>query len=132
MGDEALRTVAGIIKKSVRTIDHVARYGGEEFAVGLVGADAKGAEQMAERIRKTVEKSPVTVGKISFSCTLSIGSATLLPGGERKEDIIARADAALYHAKRTGRNRLCLHEQLTEAERTAAVKAAVITSPAPG
>lgn len=132
VGDEALRTVAGIIKKSVRTIDHVARYGGEEFAVGLVGADEKGAEQMAERIRKTVEKTPVTVGKTTFSCTLSIGAATLMPGGERKEEIIARADAALYHAKRSGRNRVCLHEQLTDTERAAAVKAAEISSPTPG
>jgi diguanylate cyclase (GGDEF)-like protein len=130
VGDEALRTVAGIVKRSVRAIDYVARYGGEEFAVGLVGADGRGAEQMAERIRKTVEKTPVTAGRTTFSCTLSIGASTLRTG-ERKEGLIARADAALYHAKRTGRNRICLHEQLTEAERAAAGKAAETASAAP-
>lgn len=132
VGDEALRTVAGIVRKSVRAIDHVARYGGEEFAVGLVGADEKGAEQMAERIRKTVEKTPVTAEKSAFFCTLSIGAATLRPEGERKEGIIARADAALYHAKRSGRNRVCPHEKLTETERAAAVKASEVPTPAPG
>lgn len=130
VGDEALRTVAGIVKRSVRAIDHVARYGGEEFAVGMVGADGRGAEQMAERIRTSVERAAVTSGKTVFSCTVSIGAATLRLGEERKEDLIARADAALYHAKRNGRNRLCRHEDLPEEERAGATRCPGPASPA--
>jgi diguanylate cyclase (GGDEF)-like protein len=129
VGDIALKTVAGIVRKSVRNIDFVARYGGEEFAVGMVGADSKDAEQTAERIRKSVENTPVTAGKNTFSCTLSIGAATLKPGREKREDLLGRADVALYHAKRTGRNRISLHENLTEADAQAAIKQAGAPSP---
>lgn len=115
-GDVALKTVAGIVKNSVRAIDYVARYGGEEFAVGMVGADHKGAGQMAERIRKAVENTTIRAGKDVFSCTLSIGTATLNVGVERKEDLIGRADAALYHAKRSGRNRVSIHERIQAEE----------------
>jgi diguanylate cyclase (GGDEF)-like protein len=126
VGDVALKTVSGIIKKSVRTIDFVARYGGEEFAVGLVGADRKGAEQMAERIRKTVENTPVTAGKHTFPCAVSIGAATLNLGREQKKDLIERADQALYHAKRSGRNRVVIHEDLSEADIQAKTAGAAI------
>lgn len=112
VGDVALRTVAGIIRKSVRTIDFVARYGGEEFAVGLVGADSAGAEQMAERIRKTVEITRITSGAHSFPCTISIGVATARNAREKREELITRADNALYHAKRSGRNRVSIAERL--------------------
>jgi len=110
----------------VRTIDFVARYGGEEFAVGLVGADRKGAEQMAERIRKTVENTPVTAGKHTFPCAVSIGAATLNLGREQKKDLIERADQALYHAKRSGRNRVVIHEDLSEADIQAKTAGAAI------
>jgi diguanylate cyclase (GGDEF)-like protein len=129
IGDVALKTVAGIVKKSVRNIDFVARYGGEEFVVGMVSADSKDADQTAERIRKSVENTLITSGKHAFKCTLSIGVATLKPGREKKEDLLGRADIALYHAKRTGRNRVSLYENLTEADTQTAQKQAGAASP---
>lgn|GEM_PF-905387 len=115
VGDIALKSVAGIIRKQARTIDFVARYGGEEFAIGMLGSDSAGAHLMAERIRETVEKTAIIAGDRSFFCTLSIGIATLLKSGEKREGLIARADAALYHAKHSGRNRVCLHEDIIKA-----------------
>jgi diguanylate cyclase (GGDEF)-like protein len=111
VGDVAIKAIAGIIRKSARTIDYVARYGGEEFAVGMVGAGSDGAFRMAQRIRKAVESTPIAVGRVVLKCTLSIGVATLRLGRETKEDLLKRADEALYQAKGSGRNRVCLSEQ---------------------
>jgi diguanylate cyclase (GGDEF)-like protein len=99
VGDVALKTIAGIIRKMARGIDFVARYGGEEFAVGMVGADSAGAQKTAERIRKAVENAVITAGKITLKRTLSIGVASYFPGCSKKESLIGRADQALYQAK---------------------------------
>lgn len=104
VGDVALKCVAGVIRDMARNVDFVARYGGEEFAVGMVGADAGGARQMAERIRKAVENTEITAGKINLKRTLSIGVATHRKGCNKKEVLISQADQALYHAKHSGRN----------------------------
>ncbi len=115
VGDIALKAVANVLRQTARTIDFVARYGGEEFAIGMVGADAAGARQMAERIRKTVESTVITAGAITLKKTVSIGVASHDSGCGRKETLIARADQALYHAKETGRNKVCLYSELPEA-----------------
>jgi diguanylate cyclase (GGDEF)-like protein len=112
VGDVALKSVAGIIREMARSIDFVARYGGEEFAVGMVGANSDGAKTTAERIRKTVENTAITAGNITLRCTLSIGVASYYRGCEKKETLIAEADQALYHAKRSGRNRVCLYKDI--------------------
>jgi diguanylate cyclase (GGDEF)-like protein len=114
VGDVALKGIARIIGEMARSVDFVARYGGEEFAVGMYGSDHKGAEQMAERIRKTVEQSTIASGKTTFKLTVSIGVASFIKG-YKKEDLIAKADEALYEAKRTGRNRVHLYKDTNRA-----------------
>ncbi len=109
VGDIALKNVAGTIREMARSIDFVARYGGEEFAIGMVGANSDGARTTAERIRKTVENMDITAGNVTLRCTLSIGIASYFQGCEKKETLIDQADQALYHAKRSGRNRVCLY-----------------------
>lgn len=116
VGDVALKTIAGIIREMARSIDFVARYGGEEFAVGMVGSDSDGAQKMAERIRKAVEKATITAGKIALNRTLSIGVASFFRGCKKKETLIAQADQALYHAKHSGRNRVCLYNEIGDTE----------------
>ncbi len=115
IGDVALRTVAKVISQTARSIDFVARYGGEEFAIGMVGANTKEAKIMAERIRKTVESTVISAGNITLRKTVSIGVASYYPGCGKKEVLIAQTDKALYHAKHTGRNKVCLYSDVPDA-----------------
>jgi diguanylate cyclase (GGDEF)-like protein len=108
VGDDVLRKVAAEIMKTIRNIDIPARYGGEEFAVILLGTDAKGALKMAERLRKTIMNASFSADARTFQVTISVGIATFPDGIRSKEEFIERADQALYHAKRTGRNRSIL------------------------
>jgi diguanylate cyclase (GGDEF)-like protein/PAS domain S-box-containing protein len=107
-GDECLRTVARTVADTVRRgIDHVARYGGEEFAVVLPDTGLAGARAMADRIRAAVEALhiPHRAAPVGSVVTVSIGGVSVPrpdPDGRR---LLAAADAALYRAKRDGRNR---------------------------
>jgi diguanylate cyclase (GGDEF)-like protein len=86
----------------------VARYGGEEFAVLLPGTDAAGAALVAEALREEVERlaTPHARSQVADVVTISLGSASARPDpGVDRAELIARADAALYEAKRSGRNR---------------------------
>lgn len=105
-GDFCLAHLAQTVKKMVRTEDILARYGGEEFAAILRGTDEKGAYQMAERIRKAVEKSSATFESLTIPITVSIGIASL--GQEEyagPEVFIETADQYLYQSKQSGRNK---------------------------
>ncbi len=101
-GDEALRSVAAILRKTIRPEDFCARYGGEEFAVILSALSAEEAAEIAERIRGEAEAHPFAHRQV----TLSIGAASLTDVHEEAKTLIARADAALYGAKQNGRNRV--------------------------
>lgn len=105
VGDAALKDVSDIIKKTIRNIDVPARYGGEEFAVILIGTHARGALKMAERLRKAVMKKVFSAEKKDFQITVSVGLSTSRDNIRNKEELIEVADKALYHAKKTGRNR---------------------------
>jgi diguanylate cyclase (GGDEF)-like protein len=103
-----LKKVAGIVKKTIRNIDIPARYGGEEFTVILPGTNSQGAMNMAERLRKVIMDTGFSVEGDKFTVTVSIGISTSAQGlteAKNKEELIERADKALYEAKRTGRNR---------------------------
>ncbi len=105
VGDSVLKDVSDIIKKTIRNIDVPARYGGEEFAVILIGTNARGALKMAERLRKAVMKKVFSAERKDFQITVSIGLSTRRDTIRNKEEFIEEADKALYHAKKTGRNR---------------------------
>jgi two-component system cell cycle response regulator len=105
VGDQVLGRVASILKASARKIDIVARYGGEEFAIVLEGTDRAGARQLAERIRQEVSEAQFESAKGAFSATLSLGVAVYPDDARVKQEVIARADQALYAAKHGGRNR---------------------------
>jgi diguanylate cyclase (GGDEF)-like protein/PAS domain S-box-containing protein len=102
-GDDVLRHIASLIKSSLRTGDFVARFGGEEFMALLPDTDLDGARTVAEKIRETIQDNPeATVGTV----TISIG-VTLACAADAVMDVaVRRADAALYEAKRSGRNRV--------------------------
>lgn len=107
VGDCALAHIAGIVRGMVRTSDVLARYGGEEFVMMLRNTDRAGGWQMAERIRKKVEGSPVQLESLNIPVTISLGVATLGPlqEFEAPERLIEAADRRLYRSKLEGRNR---------------------------
>lgn len=107
-GDQVIRKVAETCRSVSRGSDVVARLGGEEFAVLLPEASLAGALAYAERIREDVEALAVTApGHREARCTVSIGVAASRPEDRTEEDLLQRADEALYRAKGTGRNRVC-------------------------
>ncbi|PKM99517.1 MAG: hypothetical protein CVU78_05910 [Elusimicrobia bacterium HGW-Elusimicrobia-2] len=109
-GDRHLKSMAKIMRFILRETDFIARYGGEEFAVILPEASIEGARIAAERIRKAVENQNFGEGLRS---TVSIGIAAYPDHGVKKNDIIDKADKALYKAKGTGKNRVCVHGEKT-------------------
>jgi diguanylate cyclase (GGDEF)-like protein len=105
VGDSALQQVARILTDGVRGSDMVFRYGGEEFLALLPETDLEGATALAEMIREVASSYSFGYGENNFSLTLSIGAAALCDG-ESGNDMVARADLALYQAKKHGRNRV--------------------------
>ncbi|MCZ6619580.1 MAG: diguanylate cyclase [Gammaproteobacteria bacterium] len=107
-GNVALKKLAGILGKSVRDVDMVCRYGGEEFAVILPTTRKNGALTTAEKLRTRVERARFSGGanQPQGRVTISIGVATVPGDASNSEELIARADAALYRAKALGKNRV--------------------------
>ncbi|MCA1833462.1 MAG: GGDEF domain-containing protein [Actinobacteria bacterium] len=104
VGDRVLVEIAARIRKAVRSdLDVVARYGGEEFTVVLPETDPLGAVIVAEKIRDAVAVSPTEDG---IDLTVSVGVASCPDDGVAADSLLAAADAALYQAKRGGRDRV--------------------------
>ena len=118
-GDLVLKRFAQIASDAVRDVDYVARLGGEEFVLVLVGTDATGAAVVAERIR--VGLADVTVSDLlpEFRITASCG-ITEYQKGEPVDGTMSRADAALYRAKRAGRDRIVVADGTEQDETFAA------------
>ncbi len=103
-GDEVLRSIALSLEKELRTEDLVARYGGEEFVVLLPENNLKDASSVAERLRERIERLSVAVGQnLYVSVTISLGVAEV-HDGDSPEEVVGRADKALYLAKGAGKN----------------------------
>jgi len=111
-GDAVLCAVAARIRACARAVDHAARYGGEELAILLPHMDLEGAAEMAERLRREIEalELPLPDGR-SLSVTASAGVASLDAGTRSGRELVATADAALYRAKRAGKNRVVAAER---------------------
>jgi diguanylate cyclase (GGDEF)-like protein/putative nucleotidyltransferase with HDIG domain len=109
-GDEILKRVGNIVKSTIRTIDLAFRYGGDEFSIILPQTPIDGASKLAERIRISLESEVDTKSRF---LTCSIGIASWPTDGVLREELIQRADSALYYAKQMGGNRISLASKIT-------------------
>lgn len=112
VGDQMLQAVAHTMRACMRPMDTVARYGGEEFAIILPACQFGFGGKIAERVRKAVEDTRVQITPTrNLSVTVSIGGAYAMQWIRSTTALwAARADAQLYKAKQTGRNRVCIDE----------------------
>ena len=94
------------MQAQLRFTDVAARYGGDEFVVMLPDTPARGALEVAERIRRAIEEAPFSADTGRVPCTVSIGVASYPQDGRSIDALLARADRALYLAKEGGRNRV--------------------------
>jgi len=111
-GDEILRILSGLLQQNTRDVDTVFRYGGEEFSVIIPEVGKQEAYSMAERIRRVIQAHvfPYEEDQPVGNLTMSMGVANLPDDAEEGEGLIEMADRALYRAKQTGRNRVCLYD----------------------
>lgn len=107
-GDDVLRTLAAVVRNTVRTSDIAGRLGGEEFAVLLPETDAQAGLVMAERLRAGFAGTPARTVAGPIPYTASFGVVQRDGHGDGVEELVGRADAALYQAKRDGRDRVRL------------------------
>jgi diguanylate cyclase (GGDEF)-like protein len=104
-GDKVIQAVAEVVREQVRDTDYSGRYGGEEFVVLLPDIDSAGAMLFAERLRQRIEALLVTYENHSIPFTISLGVADLSHPTSEYQQLIERADQALYVSKQGGRNR---------------------------
>lgn len=118
VGDQVLRDISSILMKDQREVDTVARYGGEEFVMVLPETTEAGAMYVAHRLRRAVEQTKFFAGSPEAiqHLTISIGIAVFDTDAHFKRDLIEFADAALYAAKRNGRNQVVCYSELTGQE----------------
>jgi diguanylate cyclase (GGDEF)-like protein len=109
-GDAVLRTLATEMRQQVRESDLVGRFGGEEFVILLTATGAAEACQVADRIRRGACVVKVLTPDTIVGVTVSIGVAALGSHGADLFELLAAADIALYRAKNTGRDRVCLYD----------------------
>lgn len=110
-GDMILKEVSKILRKNVRNTDIAARYGGEEFAIILPETTQADAKVVADRIRRDVfhcDFPSIITGQPPLKCTISIGVAGFPLNADSKDQLIQKADSALYKAKNGGRNKVVL------------------------
>lgn len=106
-GDSVLKQLASTVRTRIRREDVFARYGGEEFALLLPEISLGGARQLAEKVRKLVERQRFEFDKQVIPVTLSLGVATLAPHHREATELVRAADERLFEAKTEGRNRVC-------------------------
>ncbi len=102
-GDKVLTQIASVLSDALRMPDKVGRYGGEEFLVVFPHTTMTQAKKIAERMRGEVQKTSIDLGTVKVKSTISLG-VTQFRKGEDLEQLLSRADAALYKAKTDGRN----------------------------
>lgn len=112
VGDEILKLIANVLKKSIRTSDLLARMGGEEFAIILPKTGINAGLLISENIRQIVEKTTYSYKNNDISVTISIGLAQRTLPDITLSDVLKRADYALYKAKKSGRNKCVAESEL--------------------
>lgn len=108
VGDQVIRTIAATCRSTLRLPDILARYGGEEFVITMPQTAEPEASRVAERLRQMLEEAVIEHKEGKLSVTVSIGMAQWISSDGSIEDTIDRADKALYEAKRSGRNKVCI------------------------
>jgi diguanylate cyclase (GGDEF)-like protein len=118
IGDEILKGLVDELQSNARDSDVVARYGGEEFAIIFPDTPASSAHDAANRMRELIERRdfPLPGLNRTLHITVSIGVAVYPHDGANPAELIARADAALYFAKKNGKNQVAMAEDVTSAE----------------
>jgi diguanylate cyclase len=106
-GDQALKSLAAGVRERLRPVDHIARFGGEEFVLLLPGTELDAAQQALTRLQRSLSAALFLHEGEEVFVTFSAG-VTLWREGEALDATLARADEALYEAKRTGKNRTCV------------------------
>jgi diguanylate cyclase (GGDEF)-like protein len=109
VGDAAICHVTALSARALRGYDALFRIGGEEFAVLVDGGSLAGVTGMAQRLREQLAATPLHTQELSVPMTVSVGVAAARHGDTQWEDVLRRADEAMYHAKRHGRNRVSAH-----------------------
>lgn len=113
-GDQALVCLAQMALQALRDTDILARVGGEEFAILLENTTEQAAAEVAERLRASIETTPLVLKEDELVLTVSVGVACLIPGqSDQLDTLLALADKALYAAKAAGRNRVCCYSEIT-------------------
>jgi diguanylate cyclase (GGDEF)-like protein len=112
-GNRLLRQLAAAIHEELRATDVPARYGGDEFIVLLPETPPKGALDVAERIRKAISAAPLSLAGRSIACSVSVGVSCFPEDGRSLDALAARADRALYEAKKNGRNCVVRYEPVS-------------------
>ena len=116
-GDQVLAQLSTLVMSMLGEEETFARYGGEEFAIVARGVELAAAVALSERLRSAVETHPFTSASTTLPVTISVGVARAPgPGMASSGDLVARADEAMYAAKRGGRNRVCSAESGAEAK----------------
>ena len=110
VGDVVLKEIVGIIKENLRNIDLVARYGGEEFIVLLPETTKENGILVAERIRAKIDAHKIAAYDENIKATISIGLSGFPGDALDSQELIDKADWALYRCKNTGRNRVCSYK----------------------
>ncbi|OGP76378.1 MAG: hypothetical protein A2Z40_02490 [Deltaproteobacteria bacterium RBG_19FT_COMBO_60_16] len=110
-GDEVLRKVSNVIRKTVRKVDMAGRYGGEEFAIYLHSTDQTHARQVAERLRLMIRQTWFVFNERELVVTASLGIACYPEHGKTGEELLLHADVALYSSKRDGRDRTTVYRK---------------------
>lgn len=105
-GDEVLKQLADVLRKTLRNVDYPGRYGGEEFLVILSETNGEEAQNSSERIRRAVKEHTFTFQNHSLKLSVSIGVTTVQQTDKNEYDIVKRADDGLYEAKAGGRDRV--------------------------
>jgi diguanylate cyclase (GGDEF)-like protein len=106
VGDKVLVAITAAIRSLLRDIDVFGRLGGEEFAILQQETDLAGGRATAERLRAAVAETAVDTGNTVLKVTISIGVALLSPDDSGLDEVLKRADDAMYEAKRSGRNQV--------------------------
>lgn len=124
VGDSVLKAIAHIVTAELRTTDFAGRYGGDEIVVVLPHTDLSTARGVVERIRQRVAAAPLRAGSNVVAVTASFGISRTRADDTGIDDVLGRADAALYEAKAAGRNRTCVDDS-DESENLAGTQAGV-------